>query len=215
MTPIELEQALARARAQERERFLRELHDGLGSSLSAARIRLDDDSLTREQVGRLLDECIDDLRMLVATSAPDADLASALGDLRYRTDRQAQGAGPSMRWRFGLDGMPDVTSTALLALMRVVQEAVANALQHAGAGLVEVDAQYDAMSRRLQLRVNDDGCGFDTTHSAHGGRGLRNMRRRAAQVGAVLEIDSDGHGTRVALSWDLPATQDESAALGA
>lgn len=204
MTPNELEQALARARAQERERFLRELHDGLGSSLSAARIRLDDDSLTREQVGRLLDECIDDLRMLVATSAPDAQLADSLGDLRYRTDRQALEGGPTVRWRLDLEAMPDIASAALLALMRVVQEALANALQHAKARLIGIDAHYDADARRLTLLVDDNGCGFDAANPPPTGRGLRNLRRHAAQVGAALRIDSGDHGTRVSLSWELP-----------
>ncbi len=203
----ELDLERAGARLQERERFLRDLHDGLGSSLSAARIRLDDDSLGPKQVSQLLDECIDDMRLLIATSAPDSQLSDSLGDLRYRMDRRMQNAGVQLQWQLGMEGMPDIPAASRLQLMRIVQEALTNALRHAQARLIVVGAKYNPTARRLRLWVEDDGRGFDVLAPSPGGRGLRNQQYRAAQLGAVLEVDSSAKGSRVELTWDVPETQ--------
>ncbi len=201
---VELDLERAGARVQERERFLRDLHDGLGSSLSAARIRLDDDSLGPQQVSQLLDECIDDMRLLIATSAPDAQLADSLGDLRYRMDRRMQKSDVTLKWRMALEGMPDISAASRLQLMRIVQEALTNALRHSQGNVIVVGAQYDAVSRRLHLWIEDNGRGFDALLPPSGGRGLRNQQYRAAQLGAALQLDSGVQGTRVELIWDLP-----------
>lgn len=201
-TILELERSSARV--QERERFLRDLHDGLGSSLSAARIRLDDDSLTPTQVSQLLDECIDDMRLLIATSAPDSQFSDALGDLRYRMDRRLPGTGVQVQWRIALDSMPQIPAPARLQLMRVLQEALTNALRHSHASLITVHAKFDAQAHRLQVSVEDNGCGFDADHPPAGGRGLRHQRHRAGQLQATLEIHSSPQGTRVSLTWDVP-----------
>jgi len=58
---------------------------------------------------------------------------------------------------------------------------------------------------RFVLAVADDGGGFDPAVPASG-RGLSGMRRRAQQIGAALEVTSDARGTRIALSYPLPAT---------
>lgn len=200
----ELDLERAGARVQERERFLRDLHDGLGSSLSAARIRLDDDSLGPQQVSQLLDECIDDMRLLIATSAPDAQLADSLGDLRYRMDRRMHKSDVKLQWRMALEGMPDISAASRLQLMRIVQEALTNALRHSQGQVIVVGAQYDAVSRRLHLWIEDNGHGFDALMPPSGGRGLRNQQYRAAQLGAALQLDSGVQGTRVELIWDLP-----------
>lgn len=207
----ELDLERASARVQERESFLRDLHDGLGSSLSAARIRLDDDSLTPRQVSQLLDECIDDMRLIVATSAPDAQLADSLGDLRYRMDRRLPGTGVEIQWRIALDAMPDIPAAARLQLMRVVQEALTNALRHSGASRLVIGAQYDALAHRLALWVEDNGCGFDAAAPPPGGRGLRNQQHRSAQIGASLQIDSSEQGTRVTLYWSVPVPRRQAA----
>lgn len=205
----ELDLERASARIEERERFLRDLHDGLGSSLSAARIRLDDDSLNPRQVSQLLDECIDDMRLIIATSAPDAQLADSLGDLRYRMDRRMPGSGVDIQWRIAIDGMPDIPAPARLQLMRVVQEALTNALRHSGASRITIGATYEALTQQLTLWVEDNGRGFDARLPAQGGRGLRNLRHRSAQIGAILQIDSSAQGTRVALSWIVPVAHQQ------
>jgi signal transduction histidine kinase len=92
---------------------------------------------------------------------------------------------------------PDVEAAAV----RVVQEAVTNALKHAAACTVRVRLSFEA--RRVRLSVTDDGRGFavDPNFQAYGGHwGLLGMRERATQVRGKLRVRSTpGQGTEVAL----------------
>jgi len=87
----------------------------------------------------------------------------------------------------------------------VAREAVANALRHSGCRRVAVTLRL--AGRDLQLRVDNDGVGFDTsTPARQGHRGLRNMQRRAESVGGRLRVESaPGSGTAVTFSVPLPA----------
>ena len=82
-----------------------------------------------------------------------------------------------------------------IAVYRLVQEAVNNAIKHAGASRVEISvADGDGV---LRTRISDDGAGFDPTQ-ANGGFGLTGMRERAALLGGRVVIDSaPGRGTGV------------------
>lgn len=199
-TIVDLERA--HARSQEREQLLRDLHDGLGSSLSTARLRLEDGSLPPEQLRRLLDECIDDMRLLLDTSMPDGTLADALGSLRYRMEHRLAGSGLSLSWRIGLGDKPTLAAAQRLQVMRLLQEALANALRHAHASHITISAGYEPTEQRLRLSVQDDGVGF-AVQARQGGRGLANMRHRAQQLGATLQVNSDGQGTRIELAMPL------------
>ncbi len=76
---------------------------------------------------------------------------------------------------------------AILAIQRIVVEAISNALQHARATTIAVRTEVDG--RRLLIQVSDDGVGFDPAKVRHG-RGLENLKARARAIGAVVEIDS-------------------------
>lgn len=187
------------AHADAREQLLRDLHDGLGSNLSSARMLLEDRSLEPAQMRQLLDDCIDDMRLLLDSSSPHAQLADALGNLRYRIEQRLQGSPLSVDWAMPHEELPPVPPEVRLQLLRVVQEALANALRHAGARRITVRAWHDAPASRLCLSVSDDGHGI--APSARPGRGLTNMRHRAQQVGATLQVDSGDGGTRVEIAW--------------
>jgi len=91
-------------------------------------------------------------------------------------------------------------------VLRVCQEAVSNAIRHAGASQVQVTLAYRAEG--FELSVSDDGDGFDTSDASTPGRwGLINMGERAQQVGGTLTIDSTpGRGTRILLRMPTVAT---------
>lgn len=192
------------ARTQERERLMRDLHDGLGSALSSARMRLDDEQLQPGQMRVLLDECVDDMRLLLDTSAPDGELIDSLGELRYRMDRRLAGSPLAIEWRISLDGMPAIPPTTRLQLMRIVQESLSNALRHSGATRLTVSALYHPEQRHLSLQVSDNGQGFSQAPGARRGRGLTNMHHRAGQLGAQFEVRTGAQGTTVTLNWHLP-----------
>jgi signal transduction histidine kinase len=94
-------------------------------------------------------------------------------------------------------------------LLRIAQEAVANAVKHSGARVVEVSLAYGA-GGLITLRVADDGQGFDPVTVRSGGcpghYGLAGMGERAARLGARLCIESScGRGTRVTVRVPAPA----------
>ena len=78
----------------------------------------------------------------------------------------------------------------------MVQEALTNAVRHAGAGRITVTATR--ADRVLRVAVDDDGVGFDPAAVAHRSLGLAGMRERLALVGGALSGESrPGRGTRV------------------
>jgi signal transduction histidine kinase len=92
------------------------------------------------------------------------------------------------------------------ALYHITQEALNNALKHAGATSVSVQIQtYD---HQLQLEINDNGVGFDLSVAiGKGGMGLVSMRERVDQLGGALAIDSvPGEGTTIKVSVAVPNT---------
>jgi signal transduction histidine kinase len=92
-------------------------------------------------------------------------------------------------------------------VLRIAQEAVTNAVKHASAKHVKIHVRMD--ERRLLLRVNDDGRGFEPSgaFASTGGRfGLLGMRERAERLGGQLDLSSElGRGTQVEVSVPIPA----------
>ena len=197
----------AGARA-ERERINREIHDTLAQSftsvvLTARRGRhavaggnLD---LAGAELGLLEDigrGGVEDSRRLLRRLPPaeldQRPLPAALGLIAKGGARDGR---PSIEVRVdgearALDGAVDVT------LLRVAQEAVANARRHSGAKRVVVTLTYQPCAVRLD--VADDGVGFDPLARSGKGFGLSGMRSRIAQVGGDLVIESaPGHGAAV------------------
>jgi signal transduction histidine kinase len=93
--------------------------------------------------------------------------------------------------------LPLLPENQVLALYRIAQEALNNAMRHANARHVTLGLEYGL--EELSLHIRDDGCGFDTDDPACGrGLGLLGMRERAGQAGAVLSIlGAPGQGTTV------------------
>jgi signal transduction histidine kinase len=86
-------------------------------------------------------------------------------------------------------------------LLRIGQEALTNAVKHGKANQIRIELRYEP--QLFSLRVNDDGCGFDTSSVAAPDRfGLVGMRERAREIGARLEVRAAvnrGTEVRVAL----------------
>jgi signal transduction histidine kinase len=91
-------------------------------------------------------------------------------------------------------------------VLRIAQEALANAVRHSGATHVTVGLRYHP--NQLTLTVSDNGIGFQTTDTslpAKGHFGLQGMRERANQIGGMLNVKSSpDSGTAVTLSVPLP-----------
>lgn len=183
----------------ERERLSRELHDTLAQTLTAAVLlvqRARRELADGGPVGETLDlveesvrEGLGETRLLVAGNAPvelaGGGIAAALETLAARFRREA-----------GVEVAVDVRLRAPLeretetALLRCAQEGFGNIRKHAGARRVSVVLTDDA--RGAELRVRNDGRGFDPDAGATG-FGLSGLRARLRLIGGTLELDgTDG-----------------------
>lgn len=194
------------ATADERQRIMQDMHDGLGSQLLSSLALVERGALDQRGMAQLLREAIDDMRLAIDTLAPGHEgLLESLGNLRYRLEPRFRAAGTELR--FSLRDLPDridVPQDAALQILRVLQEALTNALKHARPKLVEVDVVLQPDPPRLLLVVSDDGAGFDPRAPGRG-RGLSGMQRRAKGIGASLDVSSGAAGTRVTLSYPMPS----------
>ncbi|HEU0204194.1 MAG TPA: sensor histidine kinase [Burkholderiaceae bacterium] len=196
----------AQAQAQERQRIMQDMHDGLGSQLLSSLMLVERKGVSQEQVVQILRECMDDMRLAIdAMAAEDAGLLSALGNLRFRMEPRLRAAGLELAWTArGLPEEIDIHPDAVLPILRIVQEALTNALKHSRARTVQVviALEQGGDAPWLNIRVADNGRGI--TQEGVGGRGLLNMRNRAQRIGAQLKIESvPSAGTLVQLRFKI------------
>ncbi|MES2414483.1 MAG: ATP-binding protein [Pseudomonadota bacterium] len=202
------------ARVQERERLLREMHDGLGAQLMTALRGVERGALSSPQIAQSLQDSLDELRLLMDSTDMGDFLPGALAAWRNRSDARLAAAGVSLSWH--IDESLDearLSSETVLQIMRLLQEAGANIVKHAQASDAAVKAFLKTGAggeKTLVLEVTDNGVGMPPERADGPGRGLRNMRQRAQQLGGTLEIVSGagtagGAGTTVRLQLALPA----------
>ncbi|RYF15066.1 MAG: hypothetical protein EOO30_16015 [Comamonadaceae bacterium] len=182
--------------AAERDRLMRDMHDGIGSQLITTLEAVERGRSGPADVAALLRECMDDLRLMIDSLEPDErSLQIALANLRYRLEPRLRAAGVALEWDVA-DGMNLPSPGAVLHVLRIVQEAVGNALKHAGASRLRVAGRME--TGFLVLEVADDGCGLAPRArpaDAPAGRGLGNMQARARQLAGTLEQAARGPGT--------------------
>ncbi|ENO86358.1 CHASE3 domain-containing protein [Thauera linaloolentis] len=208
---------LTNTREAEQERIARELHDELGSLLTAAKLdagwiarKLPAEAVAplRERFDRLLDtlsQIISIKRRVVADLRPpllsDLGLAEALRSLAQ------SGVVGEDEGRIELelpDTLPELPATVSLALYRIAQEALTNVRRHARATHVRLSLASD--QGRIVLRVEDNGDGFDPSARRHQRHGLTGIAHRVQMLAGKLDIDSrPGHGTRIVASIPITA----------
>ncbi len=188
-----------RTLSQERDRLMRDMHDGLGGQLIQALAMSEKDNSDTE-LKESLERALVDLRLIVDSIAPaNNDLISLLASFRHRSKRVWERSGVRLHWDMG-----DIPATSLwpeqtLNLLRILQEASTNALRHGDARNIAISTRL--VDDRIRIEIVDDGKGFDP-ESVEKGFGLGNMRRRADDAGLNLGIESSDAGTRVAI--ELP-----------
>ena len=187
----------------ERQRMIRDMHDGVGSTLIATLRGVERGDLQRDGLIDVIRSAIDDLRVSIDSLEPIAhDLTTLLASFRTRMSRRLEAADLRLKWTMGdLPTLPWLDAPQALEVLRLLQEALANIIKHAGARSIAISAQ--GAEAGVLVQVVDDGVGFDTAQP-DAGRGLPNMRERARLLGGRLTIESSrGGGTAVRL-W-LPA----------
>jgi signal transduction histidine kinase len=194
---------------EERKRLARELHDSVTQTLFSL-------SLTAEAAAELVDdhpaqakEEIEQLRELARGAM--AEMRALIFELRP-AELEAEGLVPALRKHIevlrrvydlrielAVDHERRLEPTVEKGVFRIAQEALGNALKHAGADSIQVGVRMS--KARVELWVRDDGCGFDPAEAAAASRrlGLVSMRERAEALGSELRIESGPGGTTVGL----------------
>ncbi len=193
------------ATAQERQRIMREIHDGMGSQLFVALSRLERGGMDARETADVLRGCIAEMRLALDALAPqDLDFRSTLGNFLFRWRVQLVACGIRPRWEIAVpDEDLQVSPHAALQLLRVAQEALTNVVKHAQA--TAVDVRLRLAGARLELEVRDNGVGTQAQGCA--GHGVGNMRVRAEKLGGRLDVAAAQPGTRVTVQVPLAAVR--------
>jgi PAS domain S-box-containing protein len=186
----------------ERSMLLRDMHDGLGSQLTYARMMIENGQLERANLLELVQDCISDLYLIIDTlSQVDASLFNILVDFRYRVQKRMSASDLQINWIFELEHLSPFKERTSLQILRIVQEALNNSIRHADPQSITLSARFLQNINALKIEIYDDGKGFNP--SVVMGRGINNMRKRAREIGADLEITSSDKGTRLQLTLIL------------
>jgi two-component system, NarL family, sensor histidine kinase UhpB len=205
--------SLADQRVEEERRLIaHELHDEFGQSVTAIRSLAlaiatqggvrdpatgDVARLISEEAARLYDAMHGLIPRLAPLSLDTLGLAATLDSLVRDWQRRHPSIALSLRQELPIELGPSVT----LAIYRVVQEGLINALRHAQASRVDIVVQCDA--RRITATVIDDGVGLSSEWARPGHFGLRGLTERVQQLGGTFSIgNQEGRGVR--LSADIP-----------
>lgn len=201
--------AVNRAQEEERARLARELHDETVQSLIALghKAQMAHRLTARDPEG--VKVRIDELRQMIAQAIEEVRRFSRALHPHYLEELGLIAALETLtrdaKAEFVVTGtLPRLSPDRELAIYRIAQEAVNNALRHAHAACIRVE--LSAEQTRVSLHVHDDGIGFlvptnftDLTRAGH--FGLIGMRERAALVGASLQFAAEpGNGTSVSLA---------------
>lgn len=180
----------------ERERIMRDLHDGLGGYLVSALAYTDKQHDSLQPLQDTIRAALNDLRLMIdSLDDSSTDIAALLGASRERLESSMKLCGATLHWRIDSEPMlPRTDASASLHLMRMVQEIFTNIAKHSQADEVSLRAGQDF------IEIRDNGHGFDPKTTASG-RGLANLRKRADELGINIEIASAGTGTRILLAW--------------
>lgn len=197
-------ESLVRAQATlaERERIYSDLHDDLGARL----LGMIHSAESPEQADRAR-AVLQDLRDVVTRSrGTPGSLSDTLAEIRGETSQRLASAGIGMSWEIN-DNVPDpeLDTARALHLHRILREAISNVIRHARASHVRV--RMKVIGAKLCLDLTDDGGGSDPAPTSRG-RGLDNMRERAAELAGDIDWKPGTQGgTKVLLTMPLDDSQ--------
>jgi len=209
-----LTRRLEAAKEDERQHIARELHDDMGPTLTAVIINLQllSNTLDASERARKIDDAIELVDRLVQRvrdlsldlRPPLLEELGLLPALKGYLEAQSARTGLEIE----VDGEASgLTGEIEIAAFRVVQEAVTNVMRHADATRVDVRVRQLGVS--LNIRIKDDGCGFDVGDTAERaasgkGLGLPGMQERVQVLGGDFEIRSNpGRGTEITVRLPL------------
>jgi len=211
------------ARASERERIARDMHDTLLQTIQGGKLVADaaldtpDDAVLRKELQRIsgwlghaVTEARASLTQLRGLESIDEDLDSALRHIAEECTRVR-----ALRLQFASRGEPRRMQPIVREeIYQIAREAIRNAVEHSGGSQLFVEIAY---LNYFTVAVRDDGRGIDSVVAAHGKEGhfgIRGMRERASRIGAQLSLVAHSTGTEVRLTvphsilmWSQPESR--------
>lgn len=200
-----------RAQEEERLRIARELHDEIGQTLTAVALHAERMAAgpaetlpgALREIAAGVRSSLDDVRRVASELRPEAldDLGLTNALISLATQLSLRSGVPVVRELD--DAPPALPDEVELALYRVAQEALTNAIRHAAPS--EIVLSLSAEDGEVVLRVTDDGAGLPDGGPAAAGNGLAGMRERALLVGGRLTLrPAPGRGTELTLRLAVP-----------
>ncbi len=205
----------------ERQRIMREIHDGVGSQLVALLNLVTRPGADAQALREHVQVALDEMRMAVDSLQPaNDDLATVLATLRYRLQPRLQAAGIGVVWEVAeLPELRELSPHVVMHVQRILLEAFTNVLKHARATRIVVRARMNEEGSVVTLQIADNGIGLrgqalSGPARRRGGRGIDNMRSRAAAIGARFRVhEAPGDGVCITLDLDVERGTSTFAAL--
>lgn len=209
----EATRAVLEAEENERQRIAKDLHDGVGQMMSAAKMNLsafesntrfknEEEKLAFEKIISLVDESCSEVRAVSHNMMPNAllknSLASAVREFIDKLDHK------KLQVHLYTEGLEErLDSNIETVLYRVIQECVNNVIKHADASTLDISVIRE--ENEITATIEDNGKGFDTSsREKFDGIGLKNIRTRVEYLKGTVDFDSSpGRGTLVALHVPL------------
>ena len=192
---------------EERQRFARDMHDGIGGHLQGLLMRVRAKRIDETAIADELQSGLVELRLMVdSLDQIDGSLFAALSTFHLRAAPQIEAAGIALYW----DLDENVRGAALdpratLSLYRMLQELVTNCIRHSGATRLSLSLACEQRGSSLGVTASDDGRGFDPA-ARPAGRGLANMEARVQRIGGSFELASGPDGTKLRFTVPLGQT---------
>lgn len=217
-----LAKQLIRAQEDERKRIARDMHDSIGSSLSAVKFCLEcvarqseENAINPETLAQLstaMEQAIEESRRIMTDLRPsildDIGIIPTVGWFCRRYESIYSGISVEKDIRIEEETIPEHLK---ITIFRIIQEAMNNSAKYSRARNLKLSLVFQ--DGAIQLKITDNGIGFNPeTVTRGGGRatfGLRYMRERVELSGGLLEIASTpGEGTTVRATWNCRTCQD-------
>jgi signal transduction histidine kinase len=204
------DQALTLVTVQERHRLARDLHDSVTQTLFTASVlaeatpRMWDKNqviarTNLEKLSVLLRGALAEMRSLLLELRSGEPYEKSLDQLLSTLAEEVRAQSRAVV-TVSMMYEPELPDNVSLAFYRIAREALNNVVKHAAATQINVSILEEP--DRVELRIQDDGIGFDPRAVPSEHLGISIMAERAAQIGGDLRIQSEpGHGTEIVLAW--------------
>ena len=197
---IEVEQAVN----LERERIMREVHDGVGASLVTTLAAARQQKYPPQTI-RTLRKALADLKLAVDSLEPvDGDLVALLATFRHRLEPDLRETGISILWQVEpCPPLPWLDPQTALHILRIIQEAISNVITHSGARVLSIGCRPLTLAGRegLMTSIGDDGVGVSADFEPQRGHGIANMEARAVALDARFGFNAQPGAGSIVTLW--------------